>query len=234
MSTKDIATALSVSAHSGQKRRDGEPYVHHPMRVADMVDHIFPHDRYAPTVSILHDVVEDSNYTLDTLKLLGFNERVVESVQVLTREEGISRKAYIQNIFDSKNTTALRVKFCDAIDNSTWGYRDRFDIQSNPDAWLDKRIYYRRLVEQLHEKLISLGVEMNEHLLPRLYYVWVQIDRQSVKDFRLAHGEREAKSIHIGCTTPHAAIIDDIQYFEKGWTLDPFDVVIQETSLAVE
>lgn len=230
MNNKQLAQTLALVAHNGQNRKDGEPYVHHPMRVAEMVEHYFPLDKDAPIVALLHDVVEDSPYTLETLRLMGFNSNIVTAVDLLTRPNMLSREAYLTRLLNSGNATALRVKLMDAIDNSTWGYEDRFQDPKRPDAWISKRLRYRNLTETLYGELLPLNPEIESRLMPRIYYVWEQIDRKTVKDFRLAQGEREAQSIHIGCISPHAALIDDIQYFAKGWHEDAFDVVILEAS----
>lgn len=221
MCNRIIAQSIAITAHHTQERRSGEPYINHPLRVADMAEHLFQYDPHAAIVATLHDVIEDSVYTAETLQLLGFNEKIVDAVVLLTREKGLSRGDYIQRILESTNTTALRVKLLDAIDNSTWSYLDR--DSKKPDLWCVKRKYYRQLAERLHARLCELDPQVPTKLMPMVIYTWNQMDRLSLKEFALAHGDRSTSHYHIGCTRPHTAIINDNQYFDDTWEVDLFE-----------
>lgn len=222
MCNRIIAQSLALTAHHNQERRSGEPYVNHPLRVADMVEHLFQYDRHAPVVATLHDVIEDSAYTAETLRLLGFNDHIVDAVVMLTRERGLSRGDYIQRILESTNATAIRVKLMDAIDNSTWSYLDRDPVK--PDLWCVKRKYYRQLAERLYARLCELDGQVPDKLMPMVIYTWNQMDRLSLKEFSRSHGHNNGMTdYHIGCTVPHTAIINDNQYFDSSWDVDLFE-----------
>src|SRR6478735_2825716 len=57
LSLIERAYAVAERAHSGQKRRSGEPYITHPVAVAQII-----------AAALLHDTVEDTEYTLDELR----------------------------------------------------------------------------------------------------------------------------------------------------------------------
>ncbi len=75
------------SAHEGVRRRSGEPYILHPLAVATVVVKEIGLGTKSLISSILHDVVEDTDYTLDDIKNL-FGERIATIVDGLTKLEG--------------------------------------------------------------------------------------------------------------------------------------------------
>lgn len=83
--TVDDARALATAAHRGQVDKAGKPYIDHPRTVAELLE---PHGEYAVMAGWLHDVVEDSDVTLDQLAEMGFPAEVVAAVDAVTRREG--------------------------------------------------------------------------------------------------------------------------------------------------
>lgn len=81
------AYAIAVKAHAGIKRKSGEPYINHPLRVAQSLQEAGFNDEVVAT-ALLHDSVEDSNLTLGELKRYGFNDRIVGGVDSVTKREG--------------------------------------------------------------------------------------------------------------------------------------------------
>ena len=75
------------SAHAGVKRKSGEPYILHPIAVATIVTREIGLGTKSIISSILHDVVEDTDYTLDDIKNL-FGEKIASIVDGLTKLEG--------------------------------------------------------------------------------------------------------------------------------------------------
>ena len=69
------AVALALEAHRGQKDRAGQPYILHPLRVMCRVQ--TPAEKIT---ALLHDVIEDSNTTLEDLRARGFPEEIVKAV----------------------------------------------------------------------------------------------------------------------------------------------------------
>jgi (p)ppGpp synthase/HD superfamily hydrolase len=106
----DRAIALARKAHEGQVDKAGLPYIGHPIRVMNNLA-----DVEEKIVGVLHDVVEDSDLTLDTLRELGFTEVVVEAIDALTKRSGENYEAYLSRVMS--NPIALKVKIADMKDN---------------------------------------------------------------------------------------------------------------------
>lgn len=69
---------ISCKAHEGQKDKGGFPYIHHPIYVA-----VGMQNEIEAAVALLHDVIEDSNFTAEQLLDAGISRIVVETVQIL-------------------------------------------------------------------------------------------------------------------------------------------------------
>jgi len=110
MSTLDRAIEIAVNAHRHQLDKGGAPYILHPLRVMLAMETL--EERIA---AVLHDVVEDSNVTLDNLKQEGFSDEVVVAVGMLTRKKDEDYKTFIRRV--SVNKLARRVKMADLQDN---------------------------------------------------------------------------------------------------------------------
>ncbi|HMB89661.1 MAG TPA: HD domain-containing protein [Rhodothermales bacterium] len=104
------AIALAVEAHQGQRDKAGMPYILHPLRM--MLRMVTPEDKM---VAVLHDVVEDTAWTLDALRKQGFPEIVIEAVDGLTRRRKESYDAFIARA--ARHPLARRVKLADLEDN---------------------------------------------------------------------------------------------------------------------
>ncbi|HEV2147954.1 MAG TPA: HD domain-containing protein [Longimicrobiaceae bacterium] len=104
------AIALAVEAHRGQKDRAGAPYILHPLRMMFRVE-----TDAEKIVAVLHDVVEDTDWTLDDLRAEGFPEDVVTAVDHLTRREGEDYDEFVRRA--AAHPVARRVKIADLEDN---------------------------------------------------------------------------------------------------------------------
>jgi (p)ppGpp synthase/HD superfamily hydrolase len=104
------AISLAVEAHRGQKDRAGAPYILHPLRMMFRVE-----TDAEKIVAVLHDVVEDTGWTLDRLRAEGFPEDVVAAVDHLTRREGESYDEFVRRA--AAHPVARRVKIADLEDN---------------------------------------------------------------------------------------------------------------------
>lgn len=110
MSTLQRAIEIAVSAHRGQIRRNGLPYILHPMRVM-----LRQKDEESMIAAILHDVVEDTDVTHADLEKEGFTPHVLDAVRRLTHEEDVSYGDYIESV--AGNSIARAVKLADLEDN---------------------------------------------------------------------------------------------------------------------
>jgi len=126
------AIDFSLLAHKDQKRKSGEDYVIHPLLVATIVS-FFNKDEEVIIAAILHDIVEDTHYTLDYIKD-NFGENVKNLVEGLTkiveiREDSLVpsnsneklaksaltfRKMLLSSI---KDIRVLLIKLCDRLHN---------------------------------------------------------------------------------------------------------------------
>ena len=82
----DKAFYFAVEAHKNQRRRTGEPYIYHPIEVATIAAHDIGLGRTSIICALLHDVVEDTEYTLDDINTM-FGEKVARVVDGLTKFE---------------------------------------------------------------------------------------------------------------------------------------------------
>ncbi|HEY8504116.1 MAG TPA: HD domain-containing protein [Gemmataceae bacterium] len=111
MATIEKALEIAARAHAGEKDRQGAPYVLHPLRVMHGVE-----GEAAQIVAVLHDVVEDTDVTLDDLRAAGFSEEVLAAVDAVSRREGEPFADYIVRC--KADPIARRVKLSDLRDNS--------------------------------------------------------------------------------------------------------------------
>lgn len=105
------ALRLCFEAHRDQEDKSGMPYVFHPFHLAEQMT-----DEDTTVVALLHDVIEDTDYTTDDLRRLGFSERVVDAVALMTHEEGVPYMDYVAKI--KENPIARAVKLADLRHNS--------------------------------------------------------------------------------------------------------------------
>ena len=110
MATLERAIEIAVEAHKGQKDKAGIPYVLHPLRLMFKME-----SNNEKIAALLHDVVEDSDWTLDDLKKEGFNSDVIEAVSLLTRDEKDSYDEFVQKTVS--NPISKNVKIADINDN---------------------------------------------------------------------------------------------------------------------
>ena len=106
------AIAIAAEAHAGQKDRAGAPYILHPIRLMIQMD-----SENAMMAAVLHDVVENSVWTLDDLRKEEFSNEVLNAVDSLTHrdKEGEDYWDYIQRA--KSDPIAIKVKLADLEDN---------------------------------------------------------------------------------------------------------------------
>lgn len=109
----DEAQAVATSAHEGQKRWDGSPYITHPESVVNrLIAKGFTGDILV--LGWLHDVLEDSNVGYDSI-YAQFGNYIADALDHLTHREGESYAEYILRISDCD--IAAIVKIADLEDN---------------------------------------------------------------------------------------------------------------------
>lgn len=105
------ALEIAWSAHEGQKDKGGHPYIRHPLSVAGHLD-----TKTEIMTALLHDVVEDSDYTIADLEKEGFPTDVLEALKLLTHDPAVDYMDYIRQI--GTNALATKVKLADLWHNS--------------------------------------------------------------------------------------------------------------------
>ena len=111
MTLLEKCIALALEAHSGQTGRDNLPYILHPLHLMSQMD-----TEEEMMTAVLHDVVEDSEYTLADLRDLGLPEPVLRAVSLLTHDkEGVTYDEYIRRL--KPDRIACKVKMADLRHN---------------------------------------------------------------------------------------------------------------------
>jgi (p)ppGpp synthase/HD superfamily hydrolase len=110
MPTLQDAIALARQVHQGQRDKAGKPYIEHVLRVVASLD--AADDKI---VGALHDVLEDSAYTAESLRRMGYPDRIVHAVECLTKRDGEDYEHYIGRV--KQDAIARRVKIADLKDN---------------------------------------------------------------------------------------------------------------------
>jgi (p)ppGpp synthase/HD superfamily hydrolase len=110
IATVEDAVSIAARAHRGQKDKAGAPYLLHPLRMMMRMD-----TEAAMMAAVLHDVVEDTEWTLERLREAGFSEEVLEAVDCLTHREGESYQQFVERV--RTNRIARQVKIADLEDN---------------------------------------------------------------------------------------------------------------------
>lgn len=105
------ALIICYNAHLKQVDKAGLPYVFHPFHLAEQMN-----TEEETCVALLHDVVEDTNYSLDDLAKEGFNQYIIDALKLLTHNDDVPYMEYIHKI--KNNPVARKVKLADLYHNS--------------------------------------------------------------------------------------------------------------------
>lgn len=123
--TKQTKKALKLcfEAHKNQVDKSGMPYVFHPFHLAEQMA-----DEKSTVVALLHDVIEDTDYTLDNLEEMGFEKDVINALALLTHNSDTPYMEYVAKI--KTNSIAKAVKLADLQHNSDLTRLDVVDEKS--------------------------------------------------------------------------------------------------------
>ena len=109
------AMKIAFDVHREQVDKSGLPYVFHPFHLAEQMQ-----DEITTVVALLHDVIEDTDYTLQMLREEGFGEDVLEALRLLTHSDDVKTEAdymaYVAKI--KENPVARAVKIADLEHNA--------------------------------------------------------------------------------------------------------------------
>ena len=110
-SQSEKAYEIAKKAHWGQVDKAGEDYIKHPEKVASFVK-----TDEEKAVAYLHDVIEDTELTLEDLNKYDFSKEVLEAVDIITKKRGEDYQSYLNSV--KKNKLARAVKLADLRHNS--------------------------------------------------------------------------------------------------------------------
>lgn len=117
------ALKICFEVHKNQVDKSGIPYVFHPFHLAEHMK-----DEATTIVALLHDVVEDSDYTLNDIAQMGFGEEITEAISLLTHKLSVPYMEYIANL--KNNPIARTVKIADLEHNSDLSRLDVIDYKA--------------------------------------------------------------------------------------------------------
>ena len=135
------AMEICIKAHRDQKDKSGLPYILHPFHLAERME-----TEEEVCAALLHDVVEDTPWTLGRLRAEGFPPKVVDAVFLLTHHPSIPYFEYVERI--RTNPIARRVKLADLEHNSDLG---RLDNPTEKDR--ERREKYLKAMEILKREI---------------------------------------------------------------------------------
>ena len=114
------AMKLCFEAHKEQVDKSGMPYVFHPFHLAEQM-----HDEKTTIVALLHDVIEDTDYTFEDLRAGGFDNEIIEALKLMTHDDSVPYMEYVTAI--KSNPIASAVKLADLEHNSDLSRLDVVD-----------------------------------------------------------------------------------------------------------
>lgn len=133
-----LALNICFNAHKEQYDKSGVPYVFHPFYLATKME-----DEYSTCVALLHDVVEDTDITLEELAK-DFPNEVIEALSLLTHDLDVPYFDYVLKI--KENKIAKAVKLADL------GHNSDLTRMENPTEWdLKRQEKYLKAIELLKE-----------------------------------------------------------------------------------
>lgn len=159
------ALKYATQAHAGQTRSGGDPYISHPVRVANTVasEKMSKNIDALISAAYLHDTIEDTDTTHEDLEKM-FGGLVASLVQELTSDkkaiEKIGKTAYLAKKMSIMSSYALVIKLADRLDNvqdiataKTPEWRKKYKAETESVlSYIEKN----RVLSGTHERIIKL------------------------------------------------------------------------------
>lgn len=140
MQQLEKAISIALKAHAGVEDKSGRPYILHPLTLMLQME-----SEEQMITAVLHDVVEDSDVTLDDLAQAGFSTRVLQALELLTHDKG--EMLYLDYVAAvASNPLARAVKLADL--------RHNMDVRRLPPE-LSKRDLERLATYRLAWEMLS-------------------------------------------------------------------------------
>ena len=193
MSTLQRAIEIATQAHQGQFDKSGKDYIGHPLRVMEMGS-----TEEEKIAGVLHDVVEDSDWTFEALEAEGFSQEIIAALKCVTKlSENENYDNFIERV--KKNPLAVAVKINDLTDNMDIR---RLPYLSDKDIKRLKK-YLKAYKKLIGEPVYSIYAAKQEN--PNAYEAWtMEADEQlrqmwangtSVPDIAVHFGRKQSAII---------------------------------------
>lgn len=170
MSTLQRAIEIATEAHKGQYDKSGKDYIGHPLRVMEMGK-----TDEEKIVGVLHDVIEDTDWTFEALAEEGFSKEVINALRCVTKiSENENYDDFIERV--KKNPLAVAVKINDLSDNMDIR---RLPYLSDKDVKRLKK-YLRAYKKLIGEPVYSIYAARQEN--PNAYDPWTEDDDNLMKE----------------------------------------------------
>lgn len=137
------AMKLAYAAHHGQVDKGNVPYIFHPFHLAEQME-----DEVSCTAALLHDVVEDTDITLEQLSQQ-FPPEVIEILRLLTHEKGVPYMDYLKKL--APNPIARKIKLADIAHNDC----EERALSGDPPMTPERRAYFRQKYQSARDCLLS-------------------------------------------------------------------------------
>ena len=131
------ALKLCFEAHKEQVDKSGMPYVFHPFHLAEQMQ-----TEETTVVALLHDLVEDTNYTIKDLTSMGFDKNITDAIALMTHADDVEYMDYVREI--KNNPIAKAVKLADLKHNSDLSRLDVVDEKA-----VQRKEKYQKAIELL-------------------------------------------------------------------------------------
>lgn len=139
---------IALDAHKGQKDLDGKPAILHPIAVG-----IMGSNDAEIKAGFLHDVVEDSDLTIDDLRSKGVDEEVLTALELLTHDKETDYFEYVHRIAHSGNCTAIHTKINDLKHNLDRGWKSYRMAKELNDTEMAERL---KGINEKHRKALRI------------------------------------------------------------------------------
>ena len=170
MSTLQRAIEIATEAHKGQFDKSGKDYIGHPLRVMEMGK-----TEEEKIVGVLHDVIEDTDWTFEALEEEGFSTEVICALRCVTKlSEHENYEDFIERV--KNNPLAVAVKINDLSDNMDIR---RLPYLSDKDIKRLKK-YLKAYKKLIGEPIYSIYAARQEN--PNAYNPWTIEDDKQLKD----------------------------------------------------
>lgn len=174
------AFKVANEAHKGMRRRSGEPYIIHPLNVALICVEQMGLGTKSIVSALLHDVVEDTDYTLDDIRTI-FGDKVVMIVSGLTKIKGMLSKSNVESeqaenfkrliLTLSEDVRVILVKMADRLHNM------------------------RTLDSMPHEKQLKIASETNYLFAPLAHRLGLYAIKTELEDLSFKYTDPQAHQL---------------------------------------